>query len=397
MNSKLQNNSSNVKQMYLVDPKEFNSRNTSTTISGSGKYSVPLTLHQNLLQDRIEGLDEEMQAILKNGALRVQEKLQLYLETLRKYIMSARQFDRTLVADRQQARVVDKSLLENSIAPAAPDATFAAVPQSPVAGPSGVKRPGSDINLLSSTVAAVGSPKKQRQDESLNLNESEGEDMFAHLRHYDEPQQQPAAHFNGDTTMTTEAGNTSRSSTLNTSGGLSNDSSASFNSTTDQSVVAGQQQQPKPVVKINRPLKMPSMNLSSVSDEGTIREAEHPYSQYGVYTLMTNYAKPKAVDLMDKILGSKNLTWDKNTGHVFYKGERIGEHPDHSKIDQFLRKRFGTAHKDIKLSGYEDFLKALAEERELAKQAGSGGYRVKRGIAKKFVHPYAAPLLWLRY
>jgi hypothetical protein len=73
---------SGFRKMYLIDPKHVVTQSPSTV---------------QAIQDRISMLDQEMERILNDRTLSDDTKLQKYLETLRRHIMSTRQLDRIVV------------------------------------------------------------------------------------------------------------------------------------------------------------------------------------------------------------------------------------------------------------------------------------------------------------
>ena len=81
------------KKMYLIDPKHV-------------KLDKP-EVEQSTLERRINDLDLEMTKISKDDTIGDEEKLRLYLETLRKHIMGTKQFER-LSREPVPVTVVDK-------------------------------------------------------------------------------------------------------------------------------------------------------------------------------------------------------------------------------------------------------------------------------------------------
>ncbi|HUR98252.1 MAG TPA: hypothetical protein VMZ26_09340 [Pyrinomonadaceae bacterium] len=95
----------NFRRMYLIEPKMLNQtrqqqqQQTIATSVGEGKTATtiePMVTSSEVrgVQSRVKRLDAEMEDILNRVNVDVSEKLRLYLETLRKYIMSTQRLNR---------------------------------------------------------------------------------------------------------------------------------------------------------------------------------------------------------------------------------------------------------------------------------------------------------------
>jgi hypothetical protein len=96
--------------MYLLKPSDLNNVIHQQEQSGGAIPQAPPIGSEGMLKTRLGELDRSMQEILQGPSTDIHQKIRLYLEALRQYIMSARHLDRVLQQHQspQDVQMIDR-------------------------------------------------------------------------------------------------------------------------------------------------------------------------------------------------------------------------------------------------------------------------------------------------
>jgi hypothetical protein len=293
---------------------------------------APPVGEENVLKSRLDTLDQEMRRILEMPAKDLHLKIRLYLETLRQYIMSARQLDQSL--QQQQQEISSSSSL--SSAPLLLINRETQTIEGEGEEEEGIRKEIAKHRLVahSSTPPAV---KRQRQQQQQHVDDSSSSSSSSALGKEDfvtpvPPQPPPPLPpMVAATTSTTAA------------------------------------EKPTPAAAAASERKIRPMRLSfyDVADQ-----AKDPYSVESLVHLMPDSRKEEARKLLKNIENSKTMRWDPATGIVYQNEKPISSA---NLIDAFLQKRFSTTSQSKgPMTGYEEFKNALQHTRAVGGQKGEG-------------------------
>jgi uncharacterized protein YueI len=264
-----------------------------------------------VLKSRLDTLDQEMRRILEMPENDLHLKIRLYLETLRQYIMSARQLDQSL----QQS--------DKSSAPPMPQPLLLVNQETQATGEEEESVRSRKHRLVATRSSTPPVVKRQRQQVG-DSNAFEEEDLVFTTAQAPLP-------------VATEV------------------ETEPFTPLPAVAASSGERQ--------IRPMRQ---SFYEVAEHG-----KDPYSIESLVHMMPDSRKEDARKLLKHIENSNSMRWDPTTGLVYHDERPISKT---NLIDAFLRKRFSTTSqaKGSAMTGYEEFKNALQIARGVGGQKGEG-------------------------
>jgi hypothetical protein len=268
-----------------------------------------------MLKTRLGELDRSMQNILLSTTPR-HEKIRLYLEALRQYIMGARHLDRVL---QQPSSSSALRMIERGIQTTAHD----------------------DDGEEEAGMAA--------KHDTITIND-----------------ELPPLVVKRDASTSTPRARQLHSVSTSTADSISEAAAATAPPLVG---VVGSRRSNEPIDAVEHPIRPSRQSFYEIAEQAT-----HPYSIDALLDLMPPSKKADAHRFLTEIANSTSMRWDPATGHVYRGEQRISG--INSLMHRFLQKRFGTTQASKgELAGYDDFMKAVGEARASQRpqqQAGEG-------------------------